>query len=310
MKLSVYIITKPLQYINATNIPNDSKKICLLIDSFAKSKELLERAKKLSDFWDDLYWFKDRKKAYLYILSNRRKIEKIYTDSDMGGVSRFYLTLVYPIKIILYEEGFGNYRSEIRVKHNNYKRIFNYFDQLTGGNYLGGFYRTKEIFLYHPHAFYKLVDSNPQKKITQFKNKFYDHLITLREMMNLLPVNLSSEINQKKVIVYLTARKIEGNIFTVIDSYQDYYMILKPHPEFKFDTGIDKYFNKVIDNEIPAELLIVNLLNSDIRELLVLHHGDTTLLNLDNINKFKELNISNNKKVVDSFNKIREVIKV
>lgn len=37
-KKSAYLITKPLQYINATNIPDKNKKICFLIDDFKDSE--------------------------------------------------------------------------------------------------------------------------------------------------------------------------------------------------------------------------------------------------------------------------------
>lgn len=307
MKKSAYIITKPLQYINATNISDTSDKVCLLVDSFSNSKKLLQSIKNYSNHWVDFYWFGNRNNAFFYLLKNKNKFDKIFTDSDNGIITRLFLFLLYPIKISVYEEGFGNYRNELRQKHKNYKKVLNYIDSLMGKNYLGGSNRTGAIYLYHPNAFLKLVDAKPQQKLLKFNLDFYTHLLSLKEIIGLFSYDFKSNIKGKNVIIYLSARKIDNSYKNYLEKSPGFYKVLKPHPEFKNVLGIEKEFDVVVANEVPAELLITNILK-EATSLLIIHHGDTTVLNLMSVTKLKEINISENIMVKERFEEIKKAI--
>ncbi len=307
MKESVYIITKPLQYINATNILDSSKKTCLLVDHFDKSIFFYNNINKISTYWSKTVWCKSRYAAFLYVLKQKKRYDTLYIDTDMGMSNRFFLLLLSPIKIIIYEEGFGNYRREIRKKEKGLKSIFNFIDSFTGKNYIGGFKNTNEIYLHHPNAFYKLVDEKPNKKILQFKNNFEDHLSSLKEVQYSLPAKISINI-AKKVLIYLTARDLDHNFKDVISRYDDCFKILKPHPQLTGKTGIQDLFDYTVEHRVLAEVLINSLMDK-VEKLIVLHHGDTTLLNLKNNDKIQFLNISKNNKQIEMFEKIKTAIK-
>lgn len=307
-KESIYIITKPLQYINATNILNNSKKTCLLVNYFDNSKKFFEDINKKSTYWSKSVWCKDRYEAFFYVLKNKNKFDTLYIDTDMGTLNRFFLTLLYPLKIIIYEEGFGNYRAQIREKKTGYKKVLNLLDSLTGPNYLGGFKNTKEIYLHHPNAFFKLVDKEPNKKILNFNTSFEEHLSSLKEVSYSLPSKVEESIKNKNVLLYLTARNLDQNFKEVLKKYKDYYKILKPHPQLVGDTGFQDFFDCTIEHQVLAELLINNLLQQSVK-VTVLHHGDTTLLNLKENKNLVYVNISKNAKQINMFKKIEEVIK-
>lgn len=307
MKQSAYIITKPLQYINATNIYNESKKELLLVDSFANSKNFIEEVKLKSNFWSGHKFFSNRNQAFVYILKNRRKIDKIYTDSDNGLITRLFLILFFPIQVIVYEEGFGNYRKEIKRENSRIKFIYDFVDFFLGKSYLGGAYRTSKLYLYHKNAFLNLVDSNPKKEIVNFEKKFTEHLLSLKELSNVFTLNKLKIYKGKKVLIYLTARKVDDCYKTHLNSYKEYIKILKPHPEFQNKIGIEEDFDICLNNEISAELIIINLLSS-VSDLVILHHGDTTILNLIGVEKIKQINVTNNVEVLERFNSIKNQI--
>ncbi|MGY0408605.1 MAG: hypothetical protein ACWIPJ_09690 [Polaribacter sp.] len=316
VKESVYIITKPLQYINSTNIKNNSNKTCVLVNSFSNSKKLFDGINKYSNFWKEIILVESRKESLMFVLKNKSRFDKIYIDSDMGILIRMFLIILYPLEVIVYEEGVGNYRSKLRGSQQGAKKILSFFDRCTGKDYLGGSYRTSKIYLYHPHAFFKLVDNRPNKKIETFRKDFSSHLLSLEEIVNLFSRKIISLVKGKDVLLYLmtgnpldpTARKIDESYKSFLEEYKELYKILKPHPEVKGDIGIENEFDFTIENEVPAELLIASILK-EANSLLILHHGDTTLLNLKNLNKIKEINISNDSAVVKRFKEIENAVK-
>lgn len=308
MKKSAYIITKPLQYINASNIEDDSDKVCMIIDNFSNSKQFVEKIKEYSKHWEEIQFFENRKKCLNYILKNKKMFDKLYMDTDMGLSTRLRLIRLYSVEINVYEEGFGNYRGKIRDNKRIKDCLIGLIDRFLGRNYLGGFCRTKHIFLYHKNAFLKLVDENPKQKIKGFKRNFFNHLMSLKEITYAFPNELKSEDIGEKVLVFLTARKIDDDYKNELVKYENFYKILKPHPELSNRTKIEADFDYIVEAFVSAELLIAELLESE-KQIIILHHGDTTILNLPTVYDFKEINISKNIEVVKRFEKIqREII--
>ncbi len=303
MKKSAYIITKPLQYINATNIPDDSVKDCLLINYFANVDEFHQNVKQFSRNWNQILKFKNRYLALIYVLFRKRKYSKLFVDTDFAIVNRLILYTLYPVKIYVYEEGFGNYRKTIRLNNTIRQKTINFFDSYLGYNHLGGFNRTKGIYLYHPDIFLKLVSPNTKKQVLPFKTGFQQHLTILPEISTLFPTQILQKIKGKDVLIYLTSWEINSKYIEIMQKYPDHIKILKPHPHIKNKTGIEKYFDITITNSLPAEILIAEIANNS-NTLIIVHQTSSAMLYFQNIPNFKEYNLSNN-----NFQNIFETIK-
>lgn len=304
IKKSIYIVTKPLQYINASNIEDDSIKTCLIVDEFSKSEKFIDKVKEYSNYWSEVLFFKKRKEALFYVLSNKKKYNKLYIDSDSGVTIRLLLILLLPLEINVYEEGFGNYRRELRGRQTFFDKIIYPIDRLMGKTYLGGFYGTKHIFLYHKLSFLNLVDKNPRQTIKLFRRSFFEHLLTLKEITFAFPNDLLDLVDGCDVVIYLTARKIDYAYRSKLKKLKGYKKILKPHPEFKVETNIEGDFDYVCESFLTAELLIAKVVENA-KKIVILHHGDTTLLNLLGECNFVEVNVSKESKSVKTYNEIK-----
>jgi hypothetical protein len=306
MKKSAYIITKPLQYINATNIPDDSIKDCLLINNFQNTEGFSENIKKYSSRWNKVIVFKNRFVALLFILFKRNKYEKLFIDSDFGTLNRIILLFLYSISVYVYEEGFGNYRKTIRTRKTLRDRLLGKIDNFLGSKHIGSFYLTKGIYLYNHNAFLNLVSPINRKQLLQFKSNFQQHLTSLPEISILFPTHILKKIKEKDVLLYLTSWEVNQKYLEIIQNYPKHIKILKPHPHIKNKTGIERYFDITITNSLPAEILIAEIANNS-NSLLIIHQGSSALLYIKNSEKIKEINIDSNTKYIQILEEIKSI---
>jgi hypothetical protein len=305
-KKSAYLITKPLQYINATNIPDDLDKDCFLVDYFSDSNIFFKNIQKYSTNWCQILHFKNKYSALFYILNRKKSYEKIFLDSDFGLLYRIILLLYWNVKIYVYEEGFGTYRKKIRESKTLKDKVLLKIDTLLGQNYIGGYRRTKGIFLYHPEAFSKLVAPSSKKELLNFKTKFHEHLETLHEVSILFPEDLRKRTKGKDVLLFLTSWKIESGYRDILKKYNNHLKILKPHPHIKNNIGIEEDFDITVRNSLPAEILIAEL-GAYSRSLIVIHQNSSALMYITNIETIKEINISDEK--LSTYNEIIKTIR-
>jgi len=292
MKKSAYIITRPLQYINATNIEDENLKDCYLEDNFNSFELFVSNIRSKSNYWDKVYTCKTKQLGLFKIILNRRKYSKVYLDSDLGILLRISLILLFPLKIYVYEEGFASYTAEYRGKKTFRDIILTAIDKiLCGKNWSGGSARTQGIYLYQKHAFRKIVSDTTSKEMLDFKSKFSDHLVSIPEI-NFLFKGIDFELfRDKEVLLYISSWTINNKLKEYIDKYPKHIKIIKPHPhikEFSFDND---YFEHIIENMLNAEIVILEIMKV-CKELIIIHEGSAAMLTFKNSLKLKEYNIN------------------
>lgn len=289
-KKSAFIVTKPLQYINATNIPDSSIKDIFLIPNFNNFERFHLSIQNNSRFWNSIYIYNTKEIALIRLILIQRRYSKIYLDSDFGILLRFILFFFINIKIFVYEEGIASYTSNIRENVNLKNYIRPFIDKiLLGGTWSGSSYKTVGIYLYHKDVFLKLLNYNIGKKnILTFNKNYLEHLSEINEIDVLFEkVNFNNYVG-KDVLLYLTAGNVNNEIYQILSKYPTHYKILKLHP-FQYDI-FDINFDESIDNSLPAELLISKisfLANS----LIVVHESSAAILNIINDVHFLDINI-------------------
>ena len=175
-KYDVFIVTKPLQYLNATNISTLNKKNCLLVNNFKDANLIYKKISELSNYWSSVFYFEKSADAYLWVIKNKGMVENLYIDSDYGVQKHFYLVRLYKhINIFVYEEGIGNYKGNLNNNSfiGNLKKTFN--SLLGNKDFLGGSKYVKGIFLYDCHK-HRIVYPNSNKKLFHFDKSFLNHI--------------------------------------------------------------------------------------------------------------------------------------
>lgn len=285
---SAYIITKPMQYINATNIFDKNIKDCLIINEFSGVEAFMQNVSKNTDYWNNIILFDSRTSAYKYLIKHRGDYDKLFLDMDQGLVTTLYLFRLLPLKIYTYEEGYASYiklRDDKKIKEK--LKIMLYY--LFGcRNWFGGCVFTKGIYLYHPNVLKNLIPE-VHKNLYCFKKPFLEHVNELKELSYLSEGIDIDKFRDKDVLIYLTGWTLNPKIPMMTKQYGDYYKILKPHPHIKNISENMCSFDMKINNAMPAELLIV-LISKYCNNLLIIHENSTSLLYLEDI-KYSAINM-------------------
>lgn len=287
-KRSAYIVTKPIQYINATNIVDDNLKDCLLIDLFSDSDLFYNQIKTGSDHWDRVLLFKNRQSAFNHLIRNRNQYEKLFLDSDQGIVTLYRLFRLRTIRIFTYEEGYGSYRRlrDEGVPFEKLKLLI--YRAIHCGNYFGSSYYTQGIILYHPKAFQKLIPEN-RKALFTFEKSFVQRLMSLKEMAYLYESLDFEKYRDKHLVVYLSTWMVNPQALSILSEFSSFYKVYKPHPHIKKVNGISDPFDEVLQGVIPAEIFLL-LVSQYCSKLVVIHENSTALLYMSGVN-FEEINI-------------------
>lgn len=302
---SAFIVTKPLQYINATNISDTNIRDLYLIPNFNNFDKFHRAIKNKSNFWESILIYKTKEKALVKLIIMQRYYTKIYIDSDFGIILRFLLFFFINVKIYVYEEGVASYIHNIRGNKTFKSKVRVILDKLfLGGTWSGSAYKTVGIYLYHKAAFLHLMNNNiGNKNILSFNKNYLSHLLDINEIDFLYEtINFNKYIG-KDVLLYLTAGDINDKVYPILALYPNYHKILKLHP-FQKDTDFNN-FNESIDNSLPAELLISKL-SGLTNSLIVVHESSAALLNIVNDIYFFDINIGD-KEYADNFNYLKSL---
>ena len=291
---SLFVVTKPLQYFNATNIRDDNRRICLIVDLFNDARSLFVRLNEVDpDIWFKVLFFENVSHAYRWLIKNRDTIVNLYIDSDYGFSKYFYLHKLSKLNIYVYEEGMGTYRSFLRDK-----TLFNHFigfiyNILGHENYLGGSKYTKGIFLYDINRHRNLIPEC-KKELRPFERSFTEHIALFSRKDLFLDKNINDVLKDakgKKVILYLTSWVYHKDVDELLSGYPGYIKMLKPHPHLKIDfTNREAQYDHVIIGSIMVELFIYQLLK-EVEELIVVNRNSSSLMYFEGYERLTSLQI-------------------
>ena len=288
---SAYIITKPLQYVNATNITDLNAKNLFVVDNFNNADKFIESIKIKSSHWDKIFIFKKKEFALINIIFNRSKYDKIFLDSDFGLSVRLLLFFLIGKFVYVYEEGLASYTLNLRPNNilHFFLKIFDFI--LCGAGWSGSSFINHGIYLYRPNSFIEIIKNDLKgKKIYSFNKKFMDHITQLPEIDYLeTGLKFHDYVNQK-VLLYITAGKVNLNVLPILEIHNDFIKILKLHPNEKVDDLNSFYFDTSINNTLPIELVILEFLKH-VQKLVIVHESSAAMLNIVGVQGFTEFNI-------------------
>jgi hypothetical protein len=283
MKKSAFIISKPIQYVNATNIPDTDSRQCFLVNEFYNVEKFKSLVEQETSYWQHVSIYETKLDAVKYVIRHKDEFSRLYIDSDFGIVLNFYLKKLGPVEVYTYEEGYASY-SFIR-KSATFKDRFKAWvaGLLQLENWVGAHPATKGMYLYQPEKFQKTIGN--YKPIYAFRKPFMEHIFALDEIKALLG-NIQEEVfADKNVLLYLTS----WNVHPAFEEYMDKgtfdYRVIKPHPHIKHHITFSQ-FDLVVDNYIPAEVLIRAIM-AHCRTLTILHEGSFALEYFQTSSKLK-----------------------
>lgn len=294
MEISVYFVSKPIQYFNVTNIEDSNRKILFVIDGFNNAKALFQKAQALQS-WDEVRFFDDFSKAFQGL--QEFNWHRLYLDSDYGYSKHKFLRNYAEKEIFVFEEGLGTYTNNLRkVTEKNLKlesipqKLRSFFLTLFYGlvgnkDYLGGNKFTRGVFVYdkarHHENFPKF-----DKEIKSFKASFVEHL--RRDDVRAVLYGESYVIDKVKTLLYISSWIYNPKVEPFLEQYKGYKKLIKPHPHLKgIPDSVKEKFDDVIKGEYLVEYLIDDLLRQ-CDELVIIHEGSAALLYFDPVS-FKEI---------------------
>lgn len=285
MYKSAFYISKPLQYFNATNIEDPNEKVCIIVDHFSGARELYEKLLNRNSQWNQIIFVPNPKAAYVWMQENSKEIDRIYIDSDVGVLKNIWL---YPLRrkqIIVYEEGLGSYRSDLRPRK-ALDLVVEFLLNIVGiRSFFGGSVFTNAIYLYD-HDSHKKNNPSYQKARLHFKRNFLEHLNHFEDKNLFLDEESYLVIEQacaKKVILYLTSWQYNSAVEHIINDYPGYMKLIKPHPHIKssFSQHLNM-FHFVVGNAVMVEFLLLELAKVA-EKVVVLHENSSAMHYFSNL---------------------------
>lgn len=265
---SAYIISKPLQYINASNIEDENEKDCILVNYFYDAQGFKKRVEEVSEYWSDVYLVDSTYSAVNLLLKNKNKYNKLFIDSDYGILLYFLLYCLKGITIFTYEEGYASY-SYIRKPDSILSKFKILVSKMLGiKNWVGGHPLTKGMYLYNKKKFEDNIKTS--KEVLSFRKPFFDHVFELKELnLNTFERSYIGE----SVLLYLPNYFFNDKIRYYLEHYKGFYTMVKPHPYMETEK-IDglQLFEKITQTNTAAEVLLVQLAR-ECRRLIIIHEG-------------------------------------
>lgn len=281
MTKSYYLVSKPLQYFNVTNIEDGvAHKICLIVDVFFNAEEFFNNIKNLN-YWNEVLFFSNSYDAYQCLKNNVSNGDYVYIDSDYGLKKTRWLSKINSTNIYVYEEGTGSYRDDlIKISHTNYLLI-SFLKFLGIKEHMGGGRYTKGILIYDVEKHKKMIPE--YAKIRKgFKSGFMQHVPFIKHhFSSQMEKNreIMEGISSKNVILYLTSWEYNVNIDNIMSQYPDYIKIIKPHPHIK-----TKYtqtnFDYILSNDVFVEIFLINAIEV-CNAIVVLHENSSAMQYID-----------------------------
>lgn len=300
--MNVFLITRPIQYVNVLNLPFDIVNSVLIIqNSFSTINTIYEIAQKDKKRWKKVIICTTNNSIFRWLFKNRKHITSLTTYTDFG--IRWYLLFSMMKKrteINIYEEGLATY-SCWQLK--GIKRIL--YSILNRQNmsilYLGASRYIHGIYVYDVLLHNQLMPQ-ASSKVLKFKSSL-EILVQKESLFNML-YKSNSKFQGKKIFLYLTNWEYNENVSQYIPD-DTYLKIIKPHPKLEINSSILKKFDIVIGPEYLAEIVVATLLN-EAKYMIVIHEGSTSMLHFIPNEKLKEICLESETSI--AYKKVKEKI--
>lgn len=282
----IYVLfSKPLQFLNAFNIPEvDENATFLMTNSFFGAKELYTN---LSNININCILFEKPNEPYKWLSQNSKNGDVLYINSDYGVIQTLWLFPLRNRKIFVYEEGIGTYRMDLNQNSSFIKTLIK---SLGFKSYFGGGIFTSGIYVYDKYRYLKSKKSY-NKLVLAFDKEFHDHLKTFRYKSFIYQMDSAfyEKINSKKILVYLTSWKINKQALDIINQYDSYYKIIKFHPHVnKTENKLVSNFDFVVEGNIMVEYLILELLNIS-NNIIIIHENSSAMMHFNGVSNIKNI---------------------
>lgn len=297
--LSVVYVTRPIQYLNATNIPNLGNQCILLLENSFSGYEKVRAIAEQDSRWVQIVRVNSFKDVMRWLFLHQFSISKLYTFTDNGLSWQIIYDLLFGVEICLYEEGAATYmpRELSGLKKILYS-IAN-FGRIANRVYLGYNKNIHKIYVYDTILHKKSIGCS--KEVVTFEKPFFE-LAKSRALASFYYPDCT-KFYAKKVLLYITSWDYNEEILPVLSQYESYYKVLKPHPHFEGYDEIVHIFDEVIDSTCIAEFLISDML-VQCQELIIIHQCSTCILHLDNFQNVKIINFASKYTDFSSYNRL------
>ncbi|WP_294283393.1 polysialyltransferase family glycosyltransferase [uncultured Chryseobacterium sp.] len=287
MRTNYFVVTTPLQYLNALNIETSGERIIMFLSGFTNSEKFYSNIIE-KGVWDKTYYFSDYNKMFRHLIRKVEKTDKLFIDSDYGRVTNSKLRRIKTKEIYVYEEGIGTYRSNLLSKGNGWLKK-NILKFLGNKEFFAGSKYVKGIYVYDHQRHKQSVPSFSKERL-HFKNDFSSQLenhIGIFIAPDLIE-KYKNLFNAREVVLYLTSWNYNLRIEQYIQDLKqiqksDVLIILKPHPHFKDFEKINLKYDDVVSGEVLVEILFI-LLRKYSAGFVVLHENSSSLQYYPEIN--------------------------
>lgn len=274
---SYFVVTKPLQYFNATNIADQALlKVCIIVDLFYKSEEFYQNIQS-NKYWSRVLFFSTSLEAYSWLAKNIKGNDTLYIDSDYGLKKTLWLSKIKSKNIYVYEEGTGSYRNDL-IKIGQPRKILRLLLRIIGiKEHMGGGKYTKGIIIYDLGLHVERIPEYNKMRIN-FKTKFINHVTVIKNHFSYQTEKnsgITAAVSSKKILLYLTSWEYNSKVDAVLASYPDHVKILKPHPHIK-NTPVKTNFKYTLSSDVFVELFILNIIDA-CEEIVVLHENSSAM---------------------------------
>lgn len=306
---SVVLVTRPIQYLNAVNIPyTDFARTLLIVDDFEGAQSLKSRSEEPGSGYANVVMLDTVEAALNWVREHKDNYTDFFTFSDFGLRLCMRLARLRPLRIHVYEEGAGTYaRDEFRLGSVRFLASLFSSGKIKLFRHMGECRFVDTIYVNHVELYSALYPAS-RKKVRGFSVPLMDHLAANSVASNIARI-LPEDAPRRDALLYLSGWTAQKSIFNVLAAHPLHLSIAKIHPAYVGPcTFLDK-FDLSIEQEVVAEVAIAELAEG-FRSLIVVHECSSAVLNcrISGLN-FKDINLGSAEKAVSAkFNVIMKAV--
>lgn len=287
---SVFVVTKPIQMLNALNIKDESNKF-IFVTPFANRDSFVGNARKA---YPNIQFIKRKSKisCILSILLKQNTISRVYLDSDFGLKIRFLLLFLVVPSYYIFEEGYASY-CHLRYPSNVTDKILLILQKILRiNNYIGSGIHCGGLFIYDK-SYYKTMLPESSIRLLDFDMDYLSYIQQSPLLFNYKDNLNLSLFRCRNVVIYLTSWEVDHSISQILQKadYKDYIKVLKPHPHIVSNSSYNTIEHDVLlSPEVIFEYFLINVLD-EANMVVVYHHGSFALHYFNNYPNLKAITI-------------------